>query len=124
MLRMRFFRRKRGRLHTGTVSEPRQALFGRPREMPNEAKLDQLRTACARHPDLAAAFLAQRFIPDLDETPTIVLGLRLDDPSQAPGILGDIGDAVHPLCPADRAPDFEILDEGPSDPWVSVYEKG
>jgi SseB protein C-terminal domain len=124
MLLMQLFRRKQGSLHNGRIGEPKQALLGKPREMPSEEKLDHLRTACARRSEVAAAFVTQRFVADPDEAPTLVLGLKLDHPYRAPEIFREIGDALHPLRPGDKALDFEILDEWPSAPWILVYERG
>lgn len=100
-----------------------RVLYGRPREMPSEEKLSEVRKVSARHPEVEAVFLTQRFHPDLHEVPTVVLGVSLDDPSRAAGILQEIGDAVHPLPPGDEILDFEILDSPPSESWISVYQR-
>lgn len=121
---MRLFRRKRGSLFSGALSGPTRVLYGRPREKPSTKKLGEVRDACARHPEVEAAFLTQRFHPDLYETPTLVLGLSLDDPARASGIFQEIGDAVHPLRPGDKVLDFEIVASRPNESWISVYRRG
>jgi hypothetical protein len=121
---MGLFRRKRGDLVSEAFAEPTRVLLGHPREMPSSEKLAKLGAVCAGHSEVAEAFLTQRLIPGPDETPTILLGVRLDDASRASNLFRDIGDALHPLRPGEKTLDFQILDERPSDVWISVYQRG
>lgn len=120
---MRLFRRKRGALVSGGLTETTRVLYGRPREKPSEEKLDEVRDACTRHPEVESVHLTQRFHPDLHENPTLVLGLSLNDASRASAIFQGIGDAVHPLRPGDDVLDFEILDSRPNEAWIPVYQR-